>query len=397
MSGDLEGRDCAWVIEGGEILTPGGLVGGEDLGLADGRIAGLGTSPVGARHFDAAGFLVLPGIVDLHGDAFERQRMPRPGVTFPWRLALADTDRQLLSNGVTTAFHGLTWSWEPGLRGSEAARGFARALEGIKSDLACDTRLHLRFETHNLEAVAEAEEWIKAGRVDLLAFNDHTEYTNKASKYPHRAKTLIERTGLTLEQYLEKLNEIMGRREEVPKACARLARAAQGRTALASHDDETPAMRDFYRGLGCALAEFPTNRETAQAAILAGDAVIMGSPNVVRGGSHFKSGLDAAQAASEGLCTVLASDYYYPAMLQAPFILVDKGLLPLDKAWDLVSANPARAAGLMDRGRLEPGRRADLIVVERVAGQAEVRAVFSAGRLVLAGAQAMARIRALGC
>jgi alpha-D-ribose 1-methylphosphonate 5-triphosphate diphosphatase len=84
-------------------------------------------------------------------------------------------------------------------------------------------------------------------------------------------------------------------------------------------------------------------------------------------------------------------------MLQAPFILVDKGLLPLDKAWDLVSANPARAAGLMDRGRLEPGRRADLIVVERVAGQAEVRAVFSAGRLVLAGAQAMARIRALGC
>ena len=123
---------------------------------------------------DAGGYLVLPGIVDLHGDAFERQLMPRPGVHFAPVPALLETDRQLLANGITTAYHGVTLSWEPGLRGIEAAREFLAALSAVRPRLGADARLHLRFECFNLDAVEEVVSWIEAGRIDLLAFNEHT-------------------------------------------------------------------------------------------------------------------------------------------------------------------------------------------------------------------------------
>jgi alpha-D-ribose 1-methylphosphonate 5-triphosphate diphosphatase PhnM len=123
---------------------------------------------------DAGCFLVLPGIVDLHGDAFERQLMPRPGAHFAPVPALLETDRQLLANGITTAYHGVTLSWEPGLRGIEAAREFLAALSAARPRLGADTSLHLRFECLNLDAVEEVVSWIEAGRIDLLAFNDNT-------------------------------------------------------------------------------------------------------------------------------------------------------------------------------------------------------------------------------
>ena len=115
---------------------------------------------------------MLPGIVDLHGDAFERQLQPRPGIGFPVSLALEDTERQLLANGITTAYHGLTLSWEPGLRGLEAWQALLTALAA--RTWTCDMRVHLRWEAYNLDALEIALADIAAGRVHLLAFNDHT-------------------------------------------------------------------------------------------------------------------------------------------------------------------------------------------------------------------------------
>ena len=122
--------------------------------------------------FDASGLLVLPGIVDLHGDAFERQLQPRPGVDFPADLALRDTESQLLANGITTAFHGVTLSWEPGLRSLTAWQALLAALDA--GSWTCDMRVHLRWEAYNLDALETALADIEAGRVHLLAFNDHT-------------------------------------------------------------------------------------------------------------------------------------------------------------------------------------------------------------------------------
>ena len=141
------------------MLLPGGTIEEADLVVGPDGIERLG-EPVGrAARLRADGFLILPGLVDLHGDAFERQLMPRPRVSFDPRIALRDTDRQLVANGITTAFHGLTCSWEPGLRGREAAVAFLDALDAVKDRLACDTRLHLRQETFNVDAVDEIEDF----------------------------------------------------------------------------------------------------------------------------------------------------------------------------------------------------------------------------------------------
>ena len=151
---------------------------------------------------------------------------------------------------------------------------------------------------------------------------------------------------------------------------------------MLSHDDATPAMRGEFRALGAEIAEFPVNEETARAAAGHGDAIVYGAPNVVRGGSHT-GWTKASDMIAKGLCSVLASDYYYPAQLLAAFRLVADGVLPLPKAWDLVSAGPARATGLADRGVLAEGRRADMLLVDdSVPLRPRLIAVVSGGKLV---------------
>jgi alpha-D-ribose 1-methylphosphonate 5-triphosphate diphosphatase len=125
-------------IDGGRTLLGSDLI-ETSLQIAGGEITSLGSeSARGTIGLDASDLLVLPGIVDLHGDAFERQLMPRPGVDFPVDVALADSDRQAIANGITTVFHGTTWSWEPGLRGAENARGLLDAIETLRPQLAAD-------------------------------------------------------------------------------------------------------------------------------------------------------------------------------------------------------------------------------------------------------------------
>jgi alpha-D-ribose 1-methylphosphonate 5-triphosphate diphosphatase len=368
----------AWRIVNAQSLRPEGIVAGAEL-ATDG--ATIGAADHAARIFDASGLVLLPGIVDLHGDAFERQLMPRPGVFFPDDLALRDTDRQLVANGITTAFHALTWSWEPGLRGTERARSFVAALERLRPHLACDAHLHLRWELYNLEALEDALAWIETGRVALLAFNDHTPGLLKMPRdagYP--AKT-VERTGLSQKAFADLLARVADHAAAIPEANAKLAAAAvKAGIALASHDDASPAIRESFRALGCRISEFPMTRETAAAARAAGEHVMMGAPNVVRGGSHLAL-VSAEAMVRADLCDVLASDYYYPAMLQAPWRLAG-GLEELAKFWPLVSENPARAAGLGDRGTLAPGMRADMVLVDISQGPPRAVATFVAGRLV---------------
>src|SRR3979409_562412 len=161
-------------IEGGRALIEGGL---EDttvhFGTDAGVITGIGTDTAAESAIDASGLLVLPGIVDIHGDAFERQMMPRPRVTFPLDVALLESDRQAVSNGITTVFHGVTWSWEPGLRGAENARAIPQGGERLRHRLGADTRYHLRHEAYNLDAEPEIIEWLGDRRIDVIAFNDH--------------------------------------------------------------------------------------------------------------------------------------------------------------------------------------------------------------------------------
>lgn len=359
----LNGR--SWAIVGGKTLLPTGFEEDAVVLIEDGVITDIADRTRGLPVLDAGGRMVLPGMIDLHGDAFERQLMPRPGVHFDMRIALADTDRQLVANGISTAFHGVTHSWEPGLRSRDNLVALMEALESARAHLACDTRLHLRQETFNLDGEADALQWLAQGSVALLAFNDHTADTIKKLANPLEAMTVLQRTRLGADELMQLAHRIESRASEVPASIGRLAKAAAAAgVPQASHDDMTPEIRRWYQGLSCSISEFPKNRETARVARALGNHVVFGSPNVVRGGSHQRNAVGAATMVSEGLCTVLTSDYYYPAMLQAPYRLVAEGACSFEQAWALVSSNAADAACLHDRGHLAVGQRADVLVVE---------------------------------
>ncbi|MBR1281078.1 alpha-D-ribose 1-methylphosphonate 5-triphosphate diphosphatase [Bradyrhizobium sp. AUGA SZCCT0177] len=370
-------------IEGGRALL------GHEIHETSLRIAGRDISAIGADRgraslgIDAGGLLVLPGIVDLHGDAFERQMMPRPGVDFPIDVALGDSDRQAISNGITTVYHGTTWSWEPGLRSGDNARRLLEAIESMRPQLSADTRFHLRHETYNLDAESEISEWLSDGRIDLFAFNDHMDGTVANLDKPQKRSRMVERTGLSNEAFDLLVTSVVGRAHEVPASIARLAKAARdANVRMLSHDDESPEMRKAFRAQGVGIAEFPVNEETAREAAEAGDFIVFGAPNVVRGGSHT-GWTKASDMIAKGLCSVLASDYYYPAQLLAAFRLAADGVLPLAEAWQLISSAPARAAGLTDRGVIAAGQRADIIFVDdKVPLRPRVVAVMAAGRLV---------------
>ena len=267
------------------------------------------------------------------------------------------------------------------MRGAGNARALVYALEQLQPALGADTRFHLRHEIFNLEAEAEVIDWLAAGRIGVLAFNDHTPGIFKAAVRLGKIAKMVERTGLSEAAFMALAQQVYSREGEVPASVARIAAAARAAgVPMLSHDDMSPQMRRDYRALGVGVAEFPLDVETAREALEAGEAIVFGAPNVVRGGSHLGCP-GAEEMVRAGLCTILASDYYYPALALAPFILARNGSAGFADAWRLVSRAPAAALGLDDRGEIAPGRRADLVLMEE-GPQPRVVATIVSGRLV---------------
>lgn len=365
------------VIHGGQVLRADETWDDAPLNLSGKH---LGGAPAHGKWLDARGCVVLPGIVDFHGDAFERQIMPRPGVRFPLEVALLETDRQLSSNGITTAMHGITYSWEGGLRGRETAAALFDAFDHVQHRLLADHRVHLRFECHNVAGEDDVLEWMNSGRVGLLAFNEHLPGMRHK---PRKLQEYADRAGTNIDGFIARLEAAASRTDEVPALIRRLATQAQALgIPMASHDDPTIDVRNAYQQMGCTISEFPLTRAVAEHAVAQGAPVVCGSPNVLRGGSHVGAP-GAAELARDGLCNILASDYYYPAPLHAAFALAQSDTLPLARAWRLVSQNPAQALGLTDRGTLTEGLRADVLVVDtRDAGNPHLLATICSGRIV---------------
>lgn len=347
---------------GGRVLMPGGCLESADIHIDDGVIAGFAA---GAGHgLHVAGRLVLPGIVDNHGDGFERHIMPRAGVDFPLPVALVDADRQLLSSGITTAFFAQGLSWEGGLRGVARAGALIDAIAAARPVQGADIRVHIRHEVFALDDVDTLVGWIAGGRVDMLVFNDHLPDFEAMRSDTGRIERYAAQAGCDVATFLNRMEATRCREAEVPAALDKIATAAgKAGLPLGSHDDDSPDLRHRYQELGATMAEFPMNRDTAITGKQLDNPVIMGAPNVLRGRSSTGN-VSATELIADGLCDVLVSDYYYPAPLHAAFRLVRDRVLPLDAAWALVSANPAAVAGLTDRGEIAVGKRADLIVVD---------------------------------
>ncbi|MEX0366129.1 MAG: alpha-D-ribose 1-methylphosphonate 5-triphosphate diphosphatase [Ruegeria sp.] len=362
---------------GAEVLLPGEGVVRSELSIADGAVVEAAGS---GRRVNLSGYLILPGIVDLHGDGFERHLAPRRGAMKQMNEGIIATEAELAANGITTAVLAQFQSWEGGLRGPEFAAQVFDAIAAVRDEVVTDLIPQLRFETHLLEDYDGLPERLAQWGVPYLVFNDHLPHDRLAEgRKPPRLTGQALKAGRNPEAHFELLMKLHGRSTEVPAAldalCARLA--AQG-VRMGSHDDATASGRAVWHGRGARIAEFPETLEAAEAARAAGDHVILGAPNVVRGGSH-KGNASAVELIAMGLCDAIASDYHYPSPRRAALMLERSGLLDLAEAWALVSEGPARVLELPDRGTLAVGKRADLVVLEQ--GSYRVAATLSAGRV----------------
>ena len=371
---------------GARVFLPDDIV-ETTVTVEDGRIVEIGGMPRGDI-IDARGKIVAPALIDVHGDAFERQVMPRPGVFFPMETAVLETDRQLAANGIATTYHSITLSFEPGLRSVARGRDMMQALRDLAPRLTVENRVQLRWETFAFEALDTLDWAMDAPLKPSLAFNDHLSMSMRSFDVPIQDRLFehnpdyaladpddprlandrhlrhAARAGQTDAAHMAMIHEVWARRPRVVETMQDVAAKARARgIPMLSHDDTQAETRQFYHELGATVAEFPMTMGPTQAARDNGDLIIFGSPNAVRGGSHIGS-LSAADMVEAGLCDVLASDYFYPAMLAAVDRLDRERRADRLTLWSLVSAGPARAMGLEDRGAIAVGQRADLVLVD---------------------------------
>lgn len=362
-------------FDGAVVLGTDGLE-ARRLSFAEGTIVDGGVG----RSVDLSGFMVLPGIVDLHGDGFERHLAQRRGAMKQMDEGLVACEAELAANGITTAILAQFVSWEGGMRGLEFADRVFAAIRDVSGQVVTDLRPQLRFETHLLGLYAELPERMRDWNVEYIVFNDHLPHDRlDAGRLPRRLNGQALKAGRSPEKHLAYMHALHQEHAQVPSALDWLCKVlADQNVQMGSHDDATPEARALWRARGVNLAEFPETLEAAEAAHMAGDAVLMGSPNVVRGGSH-NGNLSAVDLIMMGYCDALASDYHYPSPRRAALLLADSGVCSLTNAWALISSGPARLLGLMDRGDLDVGMRADMVVLD--AKNRRVAATFVQGRV----------------
>ena len=374
-------------LTGAQVLRPDGL---DDapLSISAGRIVDMG-----GREVDLSGFLVLPGIVDAHGDAFEKHLAPRRGAMKDLDQGLVATEAELAANGITTATLAQFYSWEGGMRGPAFARQVFTALQQIRPRLGTDIWPQLRFEFSMVDEYDAVLDMVARFDIRYVVFNDHLPHEAlEAGKRPPRLTGQALRIGKNPEKHLADLQALYSGLDAVPEALALLMpMLAERGVLMGSHDDHTRADRALWHGRGALVAEFPETVEAAEAAKATGDAVVLGAPNLVRGGSH-KGNVSALDLVAMGLCDALASDYHYPSMRRAAFLLADGGVMSFASAWGLISDGPARMLGLADRGRLTPGMRADLVVLD--AARREICATLSGGQVTYMKGEAAAQFLA---
>lgn len=343
---------------------------------------------------DLSGYLILPGIIDMHGDAFERHIRPRPSAPFPLDQALIATDRDAAANGVTTAWMAQGWSWEGGPRGPDFAEAFLRAVDACRDRMQTDLRVQIRCETHTTDTGERLLAAIAAHKVGYVVFNNHLDEVVPLARSGHPDLTAMARSvGRSPEDYAADIKEARRRAPAVPRYLCTLADAFDRIGVLyGSHDDRDAETRETFSMIGAKICEFPLTRAVAKLARAVGDPVVMGAPNVVRGGSQAGH-VAAKDLIASGQCDALVSDYCYPALARAAFHLADEGVLDLPAAWALISSRPVGIMRLTDRGTIAEGKRADLAIVN--AATRAVEATFVAGRIThLTGDAAQRFLRA---
>ncbi|MEY2875085.1 MAG: phosphonate metabolism protein PhnM [Pseudomonadota bacterium] len=336
---------------------------------------------------DLDGDFLLPGLVELHTDNLERHAMPRPKVRFPMWGAVQAHDAEVACAGITTVFDavGVGDPYGQGFRAQNQGE-LLSVLDALEAAgvLRADHRIHARCELPAANTRALFEPFAHHPRLGLISLMDHTPGQRQWSDLDHARTYYTGKKGWTNAQFDHEVQLAPARQRDHagPNRDWFAAYARATGLALASHDDTTAAHVDEAHHLGAVISEFPTTLAAARRARAHGLLTLAGAPNVLRGTSHAGN-VAAVTLVREGVLDALSSDYVPASLLAAAWQLSREGLLDLPAAVRLVTLQPARAAGLADRGALAPGLRADLVRVREVAGHPAVRAVWNTGRRVV--------------
>jgi len=353
--------------------------------ISEGLIVAINpASSEGAKEINLAGHILMPGMIDLHCDALEKEAEPRPGVHFPFDFACAQADKRNAAAGITTVYHALSFAnAELGVRNNKTAADLARAVHAWQEHALIDNRVHARYEITDPTAPEVLNELLANDEIHLMSFMDHTpgqgQFKNNDAYRSYLARTYKKGEAEIDALLADKIAQGAGAIERME----RLAETArQLGISLASHDDDRPEKIEIVKALGVTVSEFPINLETAQAARAAGLATLFGAPNILRGKSQSGS-MRALDAVLQGVADCLCGDYSPAALLPAVMQLTKLTNIPLHEAVALVTSNPARAVGLNDRGSISPGKRADLLAVRYLGGLPQAARVWSDGLQVM--------------
>lgn len=362
MSSTAQTTDRAVTIVGGRVVTPDGVIDGR-VEIAGDRIAAVGDSDAETDTvIDVDGQLVLPGLVDIHGDDIEGHLYPRSGARMDIDMALASADRANVAAGITTKFHAISFELDESAdRSPELAATLTDAITDA-TDLLVDHRLHARCEVTQKRCVEAVVDVIDNDDTDLVSVMSHVPgkgqfrdieafrqyYENANDRTAAEAEEMIdERGSMSMATLRERIDRVVDRAHEAG-------------VVTASHDDENPREVEQLADSGVDIAEYPITLETAQRATEIGMTTAMGAPNLVRGESQWGN-LSTAAGIDAGVIDALVADYHPPSLLAGVFVDTDE---PLHERVKRATANPADAVGLSDRGRIAPDKRADLIVVD---------------------------------
>lgn len=342
-----------------------------------------------AKVLDAEGNYVLPGLIDIHCDAIEKEVQPRPNTLFPIEMALFEFERKLPVHGITTMYHSLSLGVGLSLRGDHFLTGmidhigsYSRRRSMIRN------RIHLRFEVSYLAGMPIVERFLKQKAIHYLSFMDHSPGQGQYREPGSFERYVMKNEGVTIDEVKVIVDDLNERRKQVNTAhLLKLSKlAAEQGIAIASHDDDCKEKVDEAITCGVSISEFPINLETAKYAVERGIQVCVGAPNVVRGGSHDKN-LRAFDAITAGAAQILCSDYHPSSMLAAVFKLADEGVAALPAAVRMASLHPALALGAdSELGSIEQGKAADLIVVSRYDGLPWVTNTIVGGHIIYSAA-----------
>lgn len=362
-----------------EVVTGTVVIDGDRIGAID---AGCSTLP-GAN--DLAGDFLAPGLIEMHTDNAEKHFEPRPGAIWPDGLAaMLAHDAQMSAAGVTTVYDSVCAGYAAGKRREIFARVMEAIEQGVHHDaFRIEHKAHIRCELSGDDLIAQVEPYARRDIVQLISLMDHTPGQRQWRDLEAMRRYHVG-TGLyTAEQHERDMAERLaqGPLNKVANLPAILDMFAGRGIAIATHDDTTEADVDEAIAVGAVISEFPTTLEAARAAKARGLVTIAGAPNVVRGGSH-SGGVSVSQLHAEGQLDGLSSDYVPSSLLQAVLKLADYREERLPSTIALVTRHVADALRLDDRGRLQPGLRADLVRFRIVGRTPIVSGLWCRGRLV---------------